>query len=69
MFLVYLLELKNIVMEELVKECGFDSLEDFNCLINLAYLSTEESRTAFKNWQNDDGTKQGLITLLNLQGI
>lgn len=56
-------------MEELVKECGFDSLDDFNRLINLADLSTEENRKAFKEWQNEDGTKDGLLTLLKLQGM
>lgn len=56
-------------MEELVKECGFDSLDNFNYLINLVDLSTEESIKAFKDWQNYDGTKEGLVMLLNLQGI
>lgn len=56
-------------MEELVKEYGFDSTEDFNQLINLADLSTEESRKAFKEWQKEDGSKDGLLTLLSIQNI
>lgn len=56
-------------MEELVKECGFDSLDNFNYLINLVDLSTEESIKNFKEWQNEDGTKSGLLTILNNQNI
>jgi len=56
-------------MEELVKECGFDSLEDFNQLINLADMSTDESIKSFKEWQNEDGSKDGLLTLLSIQNI
>lgn len=54
-------------MEELVKECGFESLDDFNSLISKADLSTKENIKAFKHWQNEDGTKNGLLALLNLQ--
>lgn len=56
-------------MEELVRECGFESLEEFNELINTVDLSTKDRIDEFKEWQKDDGTKSGLLTILSNRQI
>lgn len=56
-------------MEELVRECGFESLEEFNELINIVDLSTKDRIYEFKEWQKDDGTKSGLLTILSNRQI
>lgn len=53
-------------MEELVKECGFESLKEFNNLISNIDLSTAEKIKNFKDWQNNDGTKEGLLKLKDM---
>ena len=50
-------------MEELVKECGFDSLNEFNKLIASVDLSSDEKIKLFKDWKENDGTKEGLMKL------
>jgi hypothetical protein len=50
-------------MEELAKECGFDSIEDFKELVNSLNLSTQDRIDEFKEWQNNDGSKDGLIKI------
>ena len=50
-------------MEEMVKECGFDSFEEFNKMISNVDISTEEKMKKFKKWQYADGTKKGLLKL------
>jgi hypothetical protein len=50
-------------MEEIIKEYGFDSLKEFNHLVANVDLSTQEKRIAFKKWQEEDGTKEGILKL------
>jgi len=50
-------------MEELVKEMGFDSVEEFNNLVSGADLSTPDKFKAFNEWKTEDGTKEGLLNL------
>lgn len=56
-------------MEELVKECGFDSLAEFNELVNSVDLTTRDNIDSFKLWQNEDGSKFGLVALLMDQKV
>lgn len=51
------------MMEELVKLKGFDSLEEFNRMVSSVDLTTAENLKAFKDWQMNDGTKEGLEKL------
>lgn len=53
-------------MEELVKSLGFDSLDEFNQMICEIDLSTPEKLSNFKLWQENDGTKEGLLLLLEV---
>ncbi len=50
-------------MEELVKAMGFESLQEFNKLVASVDLSTPEKLKAFKEWQDNDGSKTGLLKL------
>src|ERR1044071_7653107 len=50
-------------MEELVKSLGFESEEEFHHLVSSADLSSPEKIAAFKRWQTEDGSKEGLLKL------
>lgn len=50
-------------MEEIVKQYGFDSLEEFNNLVANVDLTSAENVKAFKDWQDNDGTKDSLLKL------
>jgi hypothetical protein len=50
-------------MEDFVKQMGFASSQEFNSLIASADLSSIEKIVAFKKWQNEDGSKTGLLKL------
>jgi len=43
---------------------GFASLEEFSLLVASVDLRTGERFAAFKEWQENDGTKAGLLRLL-----
>ena len=50
-------------MEEFVKLLGFDSLNQYNILVFTTDVSTPEKLAAFEKWQEEDGTKEGLLRL------
>ena len=50
-------------MEEIVKMNGFESLEEFNKLVSDVDLSSPDKVSKFKKWQNNDGSKDGLLNL------
>jgi hypothetical protein len=50
-------------MEEFVKLLGFDSLNQYNKLVFTTDVSTPEKLAAFEKWQEEDGTKEGLLRL------
>lgn len=50
-------------MEKLVKERGFESLSEFNALVSSVDISSFEKMSAFNNWREYDGTKDGLLKL------
>lgn len=51
--------------EEFVREHGFEDLKEFFKLVSSVDLTTTPKVVAFKKWQNDDCTKEGLYTLQN----
>lgn len=51
-------------MEGVVKQMGFKDLAEFNRLVASVDISSSERLTAFKNWQENDGTREGLVKLL-----
>lgn len=48
-----------------VQQYGFESLEEFNRLVASVDLSSPEKIAAFNRWREDNGTKEGLLALLN----
>jgi len=50
-------------MVDIVKQYGFESLEEFSQLISSLNLTTMEKLIAFRKWQENDGTKAGLLKL------
>jgi hypothetical protein len=53
-------------MEEMVKQLGFTDLNEFNKLVASVDLSTEDKIKNFKKWQDEDGSKDGLLKLMNV---
>lgn len=51
------------MMEEIVRKMGFESEKEFHSLVASVDLSTPENMKAFKDWQNNDGTKEGILKL------
>lgn len=50
--------------EQIVKDNGFDSLEELNRLICNINLASPKLFHEFKKWQNQDGTKKGLLSVI-----
>jgi hypothetical protein len=50
-------------MEETARELGFENEKEMHRLVASVDLSTPEKIAAFKKWQFEDGTKDGLIKL------
>jgi hypothetical protein len=51
-------------LEGVVKDLGFESESEFHRMVSSVDLSTPVKRTAFKDWQHNDGTKKGLMKLV-----
>lgn len=51
------------MIEEIVKEMGFDSLSEFNKLVSSVDISTPEKLKLFQQWKENDGTKEGLLKI------
>jgi len=47
-----------------VTDLGFESLEEFSKLVASVNLSTSEKQMEFRKWQFLDGTKEGLLKLI-----
>jgi hypothetical protein len=50
-------------IDDVMKELGFENYEEFIRLVFEADISTSEKLVAFKKWQLEDGTKEGLLKL------
>lgn len=50
-------------LEEVVRQKGFASENEFHELVAAVDLATPEKVRAFKKWQLEDGTKEGLLKL------
>ena len=57
------------MLEQLVKECGFENEKEFYKLIASIDISTVDKQIAFKKWQEEDGTKAGLAQLRDSQSV
>lgn len=56
-------EIEMATLDELVRKAGFESEKEFHGLIASFDLSTPKKYSAFKKWQEEDGTKEGLLKL------
>lgn len=54
-------------LEAICIENGFESRAEMNSLIAKVDITTGEKVAAFKNWQNTDATKEGLLALIESQ--
>ena len=52
-----------MVPEKILQELGFSDEKDFLSLVSGVDITTTEKITAFKNWQDNDGSKSGLLKL------
>lgn len=50
-------------LQEFIDQSGFESIEEFNRMVALTNMSTDEKIKAFEDWQKNDGTKEGLLKL------
>lgn len=50
-------------MEKIVKQYGFDSLKEFNRMVVDVDLTSIDKLKAFRDWQENDGTKNGLLKI------
>ena len=55
----------NNTMEDIVKECGFESLKEYHRLVCEVDLTNQINLIEFTNWKNEDGTKKGLLEIIN----
>lgn len=51
-------------MEELVKQMGFESVEEFHKLNANADLSDPKKMQMYLDWKENDGTKEGLLKVI-----
>ncbi len=51
------------MLEEIVKELGFKDEQEFHSLVARVDITEPMKLTAFKKWQTEDGTKQGILKL------
>lgn len=51
-------------MEEIIKNLGFESLEEFHHLVAQVNLTTENNLLKFNEWKEKDYTKEGLLKLI-----
>ena len=52
-------------IDEALKKLGFENQEEFSRMVASVDISSMDSLAAFKKWQNEDGTKAGLLALQN----
>ena len=56
----------SISLKEFCDKNGYKSTEEFHKLICEVDLSRPMNWARFKNWQNSDGTKKGLLKVIEL---
>lgn len=50
-------------IDDIVLQKGFESLNEFYRLVANTDLSSTNKLASFRRWQNEDGTKEGLLKL------
>jgi hypothetical protein len=54
-------------MDAIAQAQGFVNAEEMNKMVSKVDLTTAEGLAAFQTWKEEDGTKAGLVTLLESQ--
>ena len=54
-------------MDEIAQAQGFTNAEEMNKMVAEVDLTTAAGLAAFQTWKEEDGTKAGLVTLLEAQ--
>lgn len=49
--------------DQIAQSLGFDDAAEFNKLVAGVDMTTPEKLADFKAWQEDDGTKEGILEL------
>jgi len=49
--------------DEFVQALGFDNADQFSIMVANVDISTPDKLAGFKNWQENDGTKDGIEKL------
>jgi len=55
-------------MENIAKECGFESIEEMYSMISSVDLTNTETGLKFHDWKINDGTKEGLVKIIEGDG-
>lgn len=50
-------------IDDFVKKLGFESAKEFHSLMVNVDLSSPDKLKAFKDWKENDGSKEGLLKL------
>ncbi len=51
-------------MDKYLKKLGFKNMQEFNSMTCEADISTAEKMGRFKHWQFEDGSKEGLLKVI-----
>ena len=55
-------------LSEMVIELGFNDVKEFHHLVAKVNLTSPIVRLLFERWKLEDGSKKGLLEILNLKG-
>ena len=55
-------------MEEIVKQMGFENEKEFHKMVSDIDLSNPIKMQKFLKWREEDGTKNGLLKVINENG-
>lgn len=58
-----LIRIEMTTFGKLARNAGFESEKEFHSLVASFDISTPERRAIFKKWQEENGTKEGLLKL------
>jgi hypothetical protein len=53
-------------IDRVLRELGFEDEKEFNRLVSSVNLTSGNRRLLFKQWQQDDGTKKGLLHVMEV---
>ena len=51
--------------DQIAQSLGFSDAKEFSQMVSDVDMSTDEKISAFKKWQDEDGTKEGILMLMD----